>query len=51
MSSNLYSASEFQKLSFGDKGLRILATGANSVVYGNFDNLNVVSGNLVAYLR
>ena len=90
MSSNLYSASEFQKLSFGDKGLRILATGANSVVgenfcaiqaiessviscdidivggdtsisslpigagtviYGNFDNLNVVSGNFVAYLR
>ena len=90
MSTNLYSSSEFQKLSFGDKGLRVLITGSTSlsgenfcaiqaidstviscnidiiggdtsitslpigagtVIYGNFDSLNVVSGNIIAYLR
>jgi hypothetical protein len=90
MSSNLYSTSEFQKLSFGDKGLRVLANGSTSVVgenfcaiqaiesstiscdidtiggdtsivslsigagvviYGNFDDVVVAAGNVVAYLR
>ena len=90
MSSNLYSTSEFQKLSFGDKGLRVLNNGSTSVsgenfcaiqaiesstiscdidtiggdtsivslsigagvvIYGNFDDVVVAAGNVVAYLR
>ena len=36
MASNLYQTSEFQKLSFGDKGLRIIAASATSVAGENF---------------
>jgi hypothetical protein len=90
MASDLYYSSEFQKLSFGDKGLRViaasatslagenfcaiqalesstiscdidtiggdtsitsLALGAGSIIYGNFDDVSVASGNVVCYLR
>lgn len=90
MASDLYYSSEFQKLSFGDKGLRViaasatslagenfcaiqalesstiscdidivggdtsitsLALGAGSIIYGNFDDVSVVSGKVVCYLR
>ena len=36
MASNLYQTSEFQKLSFGDKGLRIIAASATSVAGEKF---------------
>tara|TARA_R110000796_G_scaffold180823_1_gene297335 strand:- start:263 stop:535 length:273 start_codon:yes stop_codon:yes gene_type:complete len=90
MATDLYYSSEFQKISFGDKGLRVLAVGATSVagenfcaiqaiesstiscdidtnggdtsitslsigagviIYGNFDDISVASGKIVAYLR
>jgi hypothetical protein len=90
MATDLYYSSEFQKLSFGDKGLRIISTGGNSIagesfcaiqalesstiscdidtnggdtsitslpigtgaiIYGNFDDVSVVSGKVVCYLR
>ena len=90
MASDLYYSSECQKLSFGDKGLRViaasatslagenfcaiqalesstiscdidtiggdtsitsLALGAGSIIYGNFDDVSVASGNVVCYLR
>lgn len=87
---DLYYTSEFQKLSFGDKGLRVLSTGDTStsgesfcaiqamegstiscdidttggdtsltslflstgqVIYGNFDDVNVTTGKVIAYIR
>jgi hypothetical protein len=90
MGSNLYYSADFQKLSFGDNGLRYLAAGSTStagesfgaiqvitaatiscdidapsgdasisslalpggtIIYGNFDDINVVSGSVIAYLR
>jgi hypothetical protein len=90
MGSNLYYSGDFQKLSFGDNGLRYLAAGDTSVlgesfgaiqvvtaatiscdidasggdasitslalpggtiIYGNFDDISVASGSVIAYLR
>ena len=90
MASDLYYTSEFQKLSFGDKGLRIIDNGSTSLVgenfcaiqavefttlsadcnsdngdtsitslsigsgatiYGNFDNVSITTGKVIAYLR
>ena len=90
MGSNLYNTSDFQKLSFGDNGLRYLAAGdtstagesfgaiqvidsaviscdidaaggdsaltsvslfAGTIIYGNFDDISVTSGKVIAYLR
>lgn len=90
MGSNLYSTSDFQKLSFGDNGFRLLSAGetsvggegfgaiqiidsaviscdsnavggdaslasvslfAGTIIYGNFDNVSVTSGKVIAYLR
>ncbi len=90
MGSNLYYTTDFQKLSFGDNGLRYLVAGATSVsgesfgaiqvleaaviscdidaaagdasltsvslpggtiIYGNFDDVVVASGKIIAYLR
>ena len=90
MGSNLYYTTDFQKLSFGDNGLRYLAAGetsvsgesfgaiqvidsaviscdidaasgdasltsvslfAGSIIYGNFDDISVTSGKIIAYLR
>lgn len=88
MASDLYYASEFQKLSFGDKGLRVISSnslegenfcaiqalefttfsadnntvdgdisvtnlsiGSGVIVYGNFDNISVSTGKIIAYLR
>jgi len=90
MGSNLYYTADYQKLSFGDNGLRYLATGdtsvggesfgaiqvidsaviscdidavggdasltsvalfAGTIIYGNFDNVSVTSGKIIAYLR
>jgi|TARA_R110000868_G_scaffold140788_1_gene356797 hypothetical protein len=90
MGSNLYNTSDFQKLSFGDNGLRVvnagstttagesfgaiqvleaatiscdidaiggdaaissLALSSGTIIYGNFDDINVVSGKIIAYLR
>ena len=90
MASNLYYSGEFQKLSFGDKGLRVISASATSlagenfcaiqaiessviscdidtiggdtsisslsmstgvVIYGNFDDVSVASGNVICYLR
>jgi ethanolamine utilization microcompartment shell protein EutS len=90
MASNLYYSSDFQKLSFGDNGLRYLVTGdtsvsgesfgaiqvidsaiiscdidtaggdssltsislfAGTIIYGNFDDIVVTSGKVIAYLR
>lgn len=87
---DLYYTGEFQRLSFGDKGLRVLSTGSTStagenfcaiqalegstiscdidttggdtsltslflstgqVIYGNFDDVNVSSGKIIAYIR
>jgi len=36
MGSNLYYSSDFQKLSFGDKGLRIISASETSTVGENF---------------
>ena len=88
--SDLYYTGEFQRLSFGDKGLRIILSGSTStagenfcaiqalegstiscdidinggdtsitslflstgqVIYGNFDDVSVASGKIIAYLR
>jgi len=90
MGSNLYYTTDFQKLSFGDNGLRYLAAGntsvggesfgaiqvitaatiscdidapsgdaaitslalpGGSIIYGNFDDISVASGSVIAYLR
>ena len=90
MGSNLYYTADYQKLSFGDNGLRYLAAGDTSVsgesfgaiqviesatiscdidatagdaaitslalplgtiIYGNFDDISVASGKVIAYLR
>ena len=48
MSSNLYSASEFQKLSFGDKGLRVLASGSTSVVGENFCAIQSLESSVIS---
>ena len=48
MSSNLYSASEFQKLSFGDKGLRILSSGDTSVVGENFCAIQAIESSVIS---
>ncbi len=36
MGSNLYSTSDFQKLSFGDNGLRIISASESSITGENF---------------
>ena len=90
MGSNLYNTSDFQKLSFGDNGLRVVNAGstttpgesfgaiqvidsaviscdidaiggdasltsvslfAGTIIYGNFDDISVTSGKIIAYLR
>jgi hypothetical protein len=88
--SDLYYTGEFQRLSFGDKGLRVVSSGSTTttgenfcaiqalegstiscdidtiggdtsitslllstgqVIYGNFNDITVSSGKIVAYLR
>ena len=48
MASNLYSTSEFQKLSFGDKGLRIVAASATSVAGENFCAIQAVETSTIS---
>jgi hypothetical protein len=43
MGSNLYYSADFQKLSFGDNGLRYLAAGATSVPGESFGAIQVVT--------
>ena len=48
MGSNLYSTSEFQKLSFGDKGLRVLSAGNTSVVGENFCAIQAIESSVIS---
>jgi len=48
MSSNLYSTSEFQKLSFGDKGLRIISAGSSSVTGENFCAIQAIENSTIS---
>ena len=47
MASNLYQTSEFQKLSFGDKGLRIIAASATSVAGEKFCAIQAIESGLL----
>ena len=47
MASNLYSTSEFQKLSFGDKG-RIVAASATSVAGENFCAIQAIEASTIS---
>lgn len=90
MSTSLYFSKDYQKLSFGDNGLRVISATETSVsgetfgaiqviedstiscdnntdagdssisslgltsgtiIYGNFDDISVASGKIIAYLR
>tara|TARA_R110000803_G_C11839887_1_gene304436 strand:+ start:175 stop:447 length:273 start_codon:yes stop_codon:yes gene_type:complete len=48
MASNLYNTSEFQKLSFGDKGLRILSAAGTSVVGENFCAIQAIESSVIS---
>ena len=48
MASNLYRTSEFQKLSFGDKGLRIIAASATSVAGENFCAIQAIESSTIS---
>ena len=48
MASNLYSTSEFQKLSFGDKGLRIVAASATSVAGESFCAIQAIESSTIS---
>jgi len=48
MASNLYQTSEFQKLSFGDKGLRIIAASSTSIAGENFCAIQAIEGSTIS---
>lgn len=48
MSSNLYYSGEFQKLSFGDKGLRVLANGSTSVSGEKFCAIQAIESSTIS---
>jgi len=48
MASNLYYSSEFQKLSFGDKGLRILSNGSTSVSGEKFCAIQATDSSIIS---
>jgi len=48
MASNLYYSSDFQKLAFGDKGLRILAASATSTAGENFCAIQAIEASTIS---
>ena len=48
MGSNLFYSSEFHKLSFGDKGLRVLAASETSTSGENFCAIQAVEGSTIS---
>ena len=48
MASNLYQTIEFQKLSFGDKGLRIIAASATSLAGENFCAIQAIESSTIS---
>jgi ethanolamine utilization microcompartment shell protein EutS len=48
MASNLYYSSDFHKLSFGDKGLRIIAASATSTAGENFCAIQAVEASTIS---
>jgi hypothetical protein len=46
MASDLYYSSEFQKLSFGDKGLRVIAASATSLAGENFCAIQAIESSV-----
>tara|TARA_Y100000385_G_scaffold281964_2_gene335631 strand:+ start:242 stop:514 length:273 start_codon:yes stop_codon:yes gene_type:complete len=48
MASDLYYSSEFQKLSFGDKGLRVIAASATSLTGENFCAIQAIESSVIS---
>jgi len=48
MASNLYYSSDFQKLSFGDNGLRIIAASGTSIGGENFCAIQAVEASTIS---
>tara|TARA_R100001460_G_scaffold101520_2_gene145579 strand:- start:674 stop:946 length:273 start_codon:yes stop_codon:yes gene_type:complete len=48
MASNLYYSSDFQKLSFGDNGLRVLAASATSTAGESFCAIQAIEGSTIS---
>mgnify|MGYP007046306906 CR=1 FL=1 len=48
MATDLYYSSEFQKISFGDKGLRVLSIGATSVAGENFCAIQAIESSTIS---
>jgi len=49
MASDLYYTKEFQKLSFGDKGLRVLASGSTSVADEDFCAIQSMEDSVITF--
>ena len=48
MASNLYYSSDFQKLSFGDNGLRIIAASGTSIAGENFCAIQAIETSTIS---
>lgn len=48
MGSNLYSTADFQKLSFGDNGLRLLSTGESSAGGESFGAIQIIDSAVIS---
>ena len=48
MASDLYYSGEFQKLSFGDKGLRVIAASATSLAGENFCAIQALESSTIS---
>jgi hypothetical protein len=49
MGSNLYNTSDFQKLSFGDNGLRVVITGGTTTPGESFGAIQVIDSAVISW--